>query len=207
MPASAVITGDIVNSTQLDEDSEKRLLQRLNDILKPHKFEFYRGDSFQVYLQDSRQALEIALKCRTAAIGLIQEAAEVVSDVRISIGIGEVASPVLALGSAKGTAFVLSGRALDDLEKTEGRLVIVTENPMANLALGILTDYINSIYRQLTAKQAEVLLELFNGETQQQVAEKLNRSKSTISQHVTAGRWEEIEKIIKQYINIVELLP
>src|SRR6185295_16281359 len=108
--------------------------------------------------------------------------------------------------TAKGEAFLLSGRALDSMSKTEGRLVIVTENKLANHALGVMSDYINSIYKQMTPKQAEVIFELLKGYSQQHVAEKLNRSKSTISQHVMAGRWDEIENILNKYQEIVQLI-
>ena len=107
---------------------------------------------------------------------------------------------------SKEEAFLLSGRALDAMEKTEGRLIIITENKMANHGLGVMSDYINSIYRQMTPKQAEVIFELLRGHSQLRVAEKLNRSKSTISQHVTAGRWDEIENILKKYEAIVQAI-
>jgi hypothetical protein len=202
----AVLTGDIVNSTLLDSQEEKKLLKMLQHILAEHKHEFFRGDSFQAYVKESTIALRIALQCRTAAIGLNPELAPAVSDVRISIGIGNVESPVRVLATAKGEAFLLSGRALDSMNKTEGRLVIVTENKLANLALGVMSDYINSIYKQMTPKQAEVIYELLKGFSQHHVADKLNRSKSTISQHVTAGRWEEIESILNKYQEIVKLI-
>ena len=202
----AVITGDIVNSTKLGEASERKLLEELHSILQPYQFEFYRGDSFQAYIKDSSEALSISLRCRTAAIGLTPEETPAISDVRISIGLGEVEGQVKTLGAAKGEAFLLSGRALDELEKTEGRLVITTENKLANLSFKIMSNYINSLYKQMTAKQAEVIIELLKGEAQQQVADKLNKSKSTISQHVTAGRWDEIEQVIKDYKNIIELI-
>jgi hypothetical protein len=202
----AVLTGDIVNSTKLSPHDEKKLLKLLQDILTDHKYEFFRGDSFQIYLKDSQPALRLALQCRTAAIGLDPEQSRAISDVRLSIGIGQVETPVRALALAKGEAFLLSGRALDSLEKTEGRLIITTENKMANYALAVMSDYINSIYRQMTPKQAEVIFELLKGHSQQHVAEKLNRSKSTISQHVTAGRWDEIESILKKYQDIVQLI-
>ena len=207
MTKHAVLTGDIVNSTKLGPEDEKLLLKKLHQILEPHTFEFYRGDSFQVYLGDHSAALETALLCRTAAIGINPEASPTISDVRISIGIGSVVHPVRDLSSAKGEAFLLSGRALDNLEKTQGRLVIsVEKNSLANLAFAGMANYINSIYRQMTAKQAEVILELLKGQTQQQVADKLKRSKSTISQHVTAGRWDEIEDILTNYKSIAALL-
>lgn len=202
----SVITGDIVNSTQLEASQEKKLLKLLQTILADHKHEFFRGDSFQAYIKDSTQALRISLLCRTAAIGLLPEQSPPISDVRLSIGIGPVESPVRSLATAKGDAFLMSGRALDAMEKTEGRLTIVTPNKMAGHALGVMADYINSIYRQMTPKQAEVIYELLKGFSQQHVAEKLNRSKSTISQHVTAGRWDEIENILNKFQNIVQLV-
>jgi hypothetical protein len=202
----AVLTGDIVNSTLLDPQQEKKLMKMLQTILVEHKHEFFRGDSFQAYVKESALALRIALQCRTAAIGLNPDQAPAISDVRVSIGIGNVDSPVRLLATAKGEAFLLSGRALDSMNKTEGRLIVVTENKLANHALGIMSDYINSIYKQMTPKQAEVIFELLKGYSQQHVADKLNRSKSTISQHVTAGRWEEIENILNKYKDIVQLI-
>lgn len=203
----SVITGDIVNSTGLPPADEKKLIKILQEILAGHKHEFFRGDSFQAYIKESDQALRIALLCRTAAIGLLPEQSPPLSDVRVSIGIGEVESPVRTLAIAKGEAFLMSGRALDSMEKTEGRLIIVTNDKMAALALNVMSDYINSIYHQMTPKQAEVIFELLKGSSQQHAADKLNRSKSTISQHVTAGRWDEIENILNRYQNILELLP
>jgi hypothetical protein len=202
----AVLTGDIVNSTLLDVTREKKLLKILQAILSEYKHEFFRGDSFQAYIKDGSDGLKTALQCRTAAIGLQPEHATVIPDVRISIGLGKVETPVRTLATAKGEAFLLSGRAFDSLQKTEGRLIITTENKLANLGLGVLSDYINSIYKQMTPKQAEVIIELLNGYTQQQVADKLNKSKSTISQHVTAGRWDEIENLLNKYKNIVQLI-
>lgn len=202
----SVITGDIVNSTQLEASQEKKLLRLLQTIFSDHKHEFFRGDSFQAYVKDSTQSLRLALLCRTAAIGLLPEQSPPVSDVRLSIGIGSVESPIRSLATAKGEAFLLSGRALDAMEKTEGRLTIVTADKMAGHALSVMSDYINSIYRQMTPKQAEVIFELLKGFSQQHVAEKLNRSKSTISQHVTAGRWDEIENILNKFQHIVQLV-
>ena len=202
----AVLTGDIVNSTLLEPSLEKKLLKLLQHILSDHKQEFFRGDSFQAYIKESPQALRIALQCRTAAIGLQPDQSPAVSDVRISIGIGQVESPIRTLATAKGEAFLLSGRALDAMDKTEGRLMIITENKLANYAFSVMSDYINSIYKQMTPKQAEVIFELLKGYSQLHVAEKLNRSKSTISQHVTAGRWDEIENILKKYQEIVQLI-
>jgi hypothetical protein len=202
----SVLTADLVNSTLLEPTREKQVLQSIKSILANHKSEFFRGDSFQVYLPKAEEALKVALLCRTSAIALQPDDSSVRSDVRISIGIGNVEGPVRELATAKGEAFLLSGRAFDNMQKSEGRLIISTEHKLGNTSFSVLSDYINSIYKQMTTKQAEVIFELLKGLSQQQVAEKLNRSKSTISQHVTAGKWDEIENLIDKYQQIVQLI-
>jgi hypothetical protein len=58
----------------------------------------------------------------------------------------------------------------------------------------------------MTGKQAEVIFQLLKGEMQQVVAKKLKKTKSTIHQRVTSGRWPEIEKLLQQYENIINQL-
>ena len=206
MAIRAVLTGDIVNSTRIGKANERKLLKSLQQVLAAHLFEFYRGDSLQVYLKEPRQALQMALLCRTAGMSITQDKIVAPSDVRVSIGIGQVNTSVKSLGNAKGEAFVLSGRAFDEKLHSDIRLVISTANPLANEGLQVLADYINAIFKVMTSKQAAVIFELLKGETQQQVAAKMKKSKSTINQRVSAGRWPEIEKLLKQYENIINQL-
>ncbi len=197
----AVLTGDIVNSTKLPPAKEKALVKLLEQELKSYKYEFYRGDSFQVLVKEAGDSLRIALLCRTAAIGITENNE---ADIKVSIGLGEVDDRIKTLGSAKGEAFIISGRAFDELEKTGSRLVISTANTMANLSLQVVADYVNSIYSRMTSKQAKVIFELLKGGLQQNVVKKLKKSKSTISQHANSGRWTEIEKILNQYELLVK---
>ena len=206
MAIRAVLTGDIVNSTRIGKANERKLLKSLQQVLAAHLFEFYRGDSLQVYLKEPRQALQMALLCRTAGMSITQDKIVAPSDVRVSIGIGQVNTSVKSLGNAKGEAFVLSGRAFDEKLHSDIRLVISTANPLANAGLEVIADYINAIFKVMTSKQAAVIFELLKGETQQQVAAKMKKSKSTINQRVSAGRWAEIEKLLKQYENIINQL-
>lgn len=199
----AVLTGDIVNSTKLSLVKEKALVKLLQQVLKPYKYEFYRGDSFQVLIKEAGNSLRIALLCRAAAIGITENNK---ADVKVSIGLGEVEDRIKTLGSAKGEAFIISGRAFDELEKMNSRLMISTADPMANLSLQIIADYINSIYSKMTSKQAKVIFELLKGGLQQDVVKRLKKSKSTISQHASSGRWPEIEKILNQYELLVKAI-
>jgi len=203
----AVITGDIVNSTQLDPATEKTLIKELGRILKPHIFEFYRGDSFQVYIKEPAKSLRIALMCRTLAISLTASEEDLsLSDVRISIGIGRVVLPIKISGTAKGEAFLLSGRLFDELQKTSQRLAIVATHPMANIGMEVIAEYTDAVYRGMTGKQADAILGLLQGETQQNVALRLNKSKSTVSQLVNAARWTEIERLLQKYEALINQL-
>ena len=206
MAVRAVLTGDIVNSTRLKKVTEKKLLKMLTAALAKYQFEFYRGDSFQVYVKNPVEALQTALLCRTAAMSVSKNETINLSDVRLSIGIGAVTMQVKTLGTAKGEAFILSGRAFDEMTGKDTRLVIATANSLANAGLQIIADYLNAVLKVMTGKQAEVIFELLQGKTQQEVAKLLKKSKSTVHQHVTAGRWSEIEKLLRQYENIINQL-
>jgi hypothetical protein len=204
---SAVLTGDIVNSTKLPTSQESWLLEVLDRFLEPHPHEFYRGDSFQAYIREPSEALEVALACRAVTIEITtKEEASVRGDIRIGIGIGEVAVPVSSLGSAKGEAFFLSGRELDELQQTERRLAITCSDKMANIGFEIMADYLDSIFLDLSGKQADVIVSLLRGLTQQQLAISSKKAKSTISGLATAGRWPEIERILQQYSQLIELI-
>jgi hypothetical protein len=207
----AVLTGDIVNSTKLFESHEEKLVNALTLFFKNYTHEFYRGDSFQVYVKQPKKALRLALVCRALAIGITgQEETEISGDVRIGIGIGEINNPVHKLGTAKGEAFLLSGRQLDalqiDLGGSDRRLAISCGDDKVNIGFQVMADYLDNIYKGMTGKQAAVIVELLSGTTQQQLTVTLNKSKSTISQLANAGRWPEIERLLHQYEELVKLI-
>ncbi len=143
---------------------------------------------------------------RAIAVSLSRDENTFSTDVRISIGLGQVSIPVRSLKTARGEAFILSGRRFDNISKTEQRLAIAVSNPLADEGMQVIADYINAIFDGMTGKQAEVILELLKGEMQKAVARKLKKTKSTIHQRMTAGRWPEIEKLLQRYENIINLL-
>ena len=202
----AILTGDIVNSSRLLPREQKLFLDRLNQAFGNHPHEYYRGDSFQVYIDDPRQALKVSLQCRATAISFAKDYEASPYDVRISIGVGTVNRPMKILLAATGEAFLLSGRNLDEISNTNIRLIIVTGNELANAGLAVLTDYINSIFEHMTPKQAEIISGLLAGNTQQSIAQQLSKSKSTVHQLTVSGRWQEIEKLLQRFENLINYL-
>jgi hypothetical protein len=207
MPIRAVVTADIVNSTRLKSGEGKNLLTAITKILTPLKYEFYRGDSFQVYVKNPQEALQWVLLCRAIAISI---SGTVPCDIRASIGLGTVIPPVRNLSTAKGEAFVLSGRAFDNMSQIDKRLFIAInttqEKKIYEIALDLMATYTDTIFKRMTAKQAAVITELLKGKTQQEIADQFKKSKSTISQLVNTAGWSEIESVMTKFENIIKLL-
>lgn len=207
----AILTGDVVNSTKLSLEEGTKLITVIGLFLAHNPYEFYRGDSFQAYIKKPDEALRIALACRCVAIGITENRKEdtaSIADVRLSIGIGEVPIPLRNLGMARGEAFLLSGRQFDLLQETDRRLAIRCndDKPIANIGFDVMTDYLDSVCRKMTPIQANLVVALLRGQTQQQYALTYQKSKSTVSQLASAGRWPEIEKVLGQYEKLIKLI-
>jgi hypothetical protein len=204
--AEAVITADIVHSTALDKKNRLRLFSRLNSLLSTHKHEFYRGDSFQVYLPEPQQALEIILQVRLAARRTENRSPEKAFDIRASLGIGRSDKPMRDLRTATGEVFILSGRAFDQLKETGKRLAIQAPDETLNLGFKILASYLDLLITQLTYKQSEVIFELLLDHSQLDVARQLKKSQATVSQHVQSARWPEINILREDYLRLIAKL-
>jgi hypothetical protein len=206
MGNAAVITADIANYTGLSTSDQQKLIGILSVLAKQHKLEFYRGDSFQVYLKHPQEALKLLLKMRTAAKGINQASMVPVSDIRASIGIGLVNIPVKTISTATGEAFILSGRSFDGMLKSDQQLVIQAGIPSISPALRLIASFVDYLLSQLTSKQAEVVFELLNNHTQIETARKLNKSQATINQHLQSAAWTEIEKLLDEYEQLTSQL-
>jgi len=206
MTLGAVITADIVNSTGLAKPEYKKLIKNLEVLLQPYQYEFFRGDSFQVFVKSPNEALRVLLQARTAAMKL-SESSTALSDIRASIGIGHVKTPVKSFQSAEGDVFILSGRAFDKMTKEE-RLSMVSDekNKAINVGLKLLSQFIDYLFHRLTFKQAVVVYELMLDRTQVDTAKRLKKSQATIHKHTQAAGWPEIEKLLTEYKELIALI-
>lgn len=210
MPIGAIITADIVNSTLLSAKQEKSLIDTLSAILKPYIYEFYRGDSFQVYVQYPEDALKVVLQLRLAAKKIPFKSHTSRCDVRASIGIANVgSSPIKHLKFTGTDAFIISGRAFDEMDM-DTRLVIEAFDrkidKKINPGLKVIAYFIDYIFKRLTIKQAMVVAELLSGKTQIDIAKKLKKTQPTINKQVQSSGWAEITKVIYEYQQLVNQL-
>jgi hypothetical protein len=206
MMKTAVITADIVNSTRIPKAEYKKLLKNLEAILQEYQHEFFRGDSFQVFIKSPEDALRVLLQTRTAAMKLSGTSMPV-ADIRASIGIGNIKLPVKSFQTASGDVFVLSGRAFDKMTKDERLTIDCDEkNKAVNLGLKLVAQFADYLFQRLTFKQAGVVNELLMNRTQVDVARRLKKSQATIHKHSQSAGWPEIEKLLADYKNLIALI-
>jgi hypothetical protein len=208
-PLEAVLTGDVVRSSRLPDAVFGDLALRVETMARAVEGAdfngFYRGnDAFQCRIPDARQGLRLALRMRAAAIGIGGNREGVpLTDLRMSIGVGPVAEGNPDEGRILGSAWVLSGRGLESLKRGERRLWLEGSDPKANIALEAVSRFVDHLLLKMTVKQAEVLGLLLEGLTQTEVASRLSKSQSTVSSHVQALGWREVEAALRLYAEAV----
>ena len=186
----AVITGDIVNSTK---GHPLVWLPRLKAALnrygsEPEAWEVYRGDSFQVNL-----AVDAALEAAFYLKACIKQ--EAGFDLRMGIGIGDLNYKSQRVSESNGSAFTRSGQAFEELGKD--LLALVTGDQQVDEPLRIMLSLASLTTDSWTPKTAEVIkLKLENPYWNQvQLAKKLGKSQSTISEGLSRGGFDQIMQL------------
>lgn len=185
----AVITGDIINS----QHSETQVwITRLKNLLEkwgsaPSTWEIYRGDEFQ-------------LKCNIddvfwhfLAIKSVIKSQENL-DVRIAIGIGEESFSSEKITESNGSAYVNSGRLLNDLKNNGHTVAIKTSDETVDRDLNILLKWAAKDFDSWTMANAEIVHEMIMNQdiTQEDLAKKFAISQSSVSQRLKRANYELI---------------
>lgn len=219
MDIFAVITGDIIKSSKIREEERRHLLYELKISLEKINeqfikastppFEIYRGDSFQIVLQQPQQALLIGFIIRAKLRSITaSEKKEAVNywDARISIGIGSVAYQAAKIVESDGEAFQLSGRGLDEMKKRNS-LSIRTVWPEINEEFEVACALSETIVDRWTVLQAKVIYSyLLENKTQQELAEEFDITQGAVSQRITtAGNIDAIKLFIQRYEKLINI--
>lgn len=192
----AIITGDIINSKQLEAKVWLKLLKKeLGKYGKtPSHWEIYRGDSFQLEI-GVKEALVVAISIKSA---LKQKTG---IDVRMGIGIGEKDYKSKKITESNGSAFVNSGECFEALKKN----TLAIKSPwqdfdeMINIMLDLALVNIDD-WTVKSAKIVKVALENLE-KSQKELSVLLNKSQSTISEGLKRASYDEMLKMINFYNN------
>ncbi len=189
----AIITGDIIGSRKSDATKWlKNLKLILNEKGKsPNNCEIFRGDMFQLEVKP-HEALQTAIEIKAS----IKRNKNL--DVRIAIGIGKQQFRTGRISESNGEAYTNSGICFEKLKKR--RLAIKTPwedfDKQWNLSLRLLSLTIDN----WTSTSAKIITEAIKHSDliQTELAKKLNRSQSTISESLNRAGYDEI-KILQFY--------
>lgn len=197
---TSILTGDIINSRNTNSNSWMPLLKEtLNSIGKtPKTWEIYRGDSFQIEIEQPENALFFAIKLK-AVLKQIKNL-----DVRIGIGIGKKNNDHNNITEGNGEAFIFSGKAFDSIVKKQN-LAIKTDDEQFNeimnssIALALLT------MDNWTTNSAEFAVKYLSNKstTQKMLAKELNISESSASERRKRAGLDEILRLEKIYRTMV----
>lgn len=208
----AVLTGDIVGSTKLEDIDHRQLLKVLkssfediNLIVSDFKlgsFEVYRGDSFQGVLKKPKAALKAVVAIR-AGLRKRSKPMNFSIDVRIGVGIGTIDYlPDNRTIEGDGEAFRLSGPALDEM-KVDQRLAFRTPWDHINDEINTECALLDAIINKWTPEQAEAVLLQLKGLTQQEAGEELGISQPAVRKRLKrAGGWA-IKQLCNRYEAII----
>lgn len=207
MKAQAVITGDIINFTQLNAANRKKLIDDTAVLLKrwikeKQNAEIFRGDSYQALFEDISEAITKSIQLICWFIKHSDEKNSVYLNTRISIGIGAISYRGKNVLNSDGEAFHLSGRNFDTMKEDEF-ITINTNNAHQNAGIKIILSFVNKYIANWTLAQAEVIFLLLEGKTQQEIATTLSLSQPSVNSRLKSAGWKEFEPAVKYIADLV----
>lgn len=210
----AVISSDIINSSQFDEQAFLNTMHVLEEPAgtyltnKGEPVLSSRGDSFQLMTVDIQHSFMKAIYLKSffkkQQIGLKDEKEKAPIDIRISLAVGLAKEIPDHIGKSMEEPFVLSGRALDQMKKKKQSFIISTSHEEYNKEFELICSFLDHLFNGWTLAQAEVIYYLVQGYKQKEIAGMLNLSQPSVSNRIQLANWNLIEKTNRRFLEIVE---
>ena len=220
----AVLTGDVIGSSELPWGEQERLVETLHDAfgrvrtaLDRHfgyeeeepietAFDVFRGDSWQLYVSEPSAALHAALAFR-AWFRAVSTA-----DTRMALAVGPVHTlDRNRVSHSQGPAFVDSGHRLDDLKRRtfECVLWVSNEDSSRQRLLDVIASAAGAFAADWTRSQAQAVALMLTLEPdsrgypqQKDVAAAWHPEavrQQTVSGHLGKAHWDELSYYLEVY--------
>jgi hypothetical protein len=195
---TSIITGDIINSRSLKDQQIwlNPLKQLFNQYGKtPKTWEIFRGDSFQIEIDQPADSLRCAIKIK-ACIKTIKDL-----DVRMAIGIGEKAHAARKVSESNGEAFIYSGETFETLKKIKKNMAVKTPWRALNEELNIMINLGAIAMDKWPPVAAELVLQTLMHESlsQKELSEVISKPQSSISEGQKRAHFNEIMELEAYY--------
>jgi len=222
----ATISADIISYTSLNETEKRNLedaIRQLITILEERykKDNFYgrliQGDYIEFALSKPNYALRIALLLKTFIKSLSLEVNKKDKTrlkhfsehgIRLAIAIAPLETYKPEKGIIDGEAIYLSGRTIKKYSTANKQKVVIkntmyfcSSNKTIQSEFDVILSLLDTIVTRFSPKQSEVIFNKLLGYSEKEIASKLDKYQSTISQHSTAAGWLSIEKTVNYFEN------
>ena len=198
---TSILTGDIINSRKKDDNFWLKTLKETLGTFgeSPKYWQVYRGDSFQLEIENCENSFYAALKLKSQL-----KATENI-DVRIGIGIGKKEFNVDSITESNGEAFINSGYAFDTYLKKQ-TIAIKTPWQEIDEELNIAFDLALLTMDSWTQNSAEVFKLSLESEniTQNEIASILGITQGRVSERQKRSGFDPIMKLEKRFRKLIQ---
>jgi hypothetical protein len=197
---TSILTGDIINSRNTASNEWLPILKMAFNTIgeTPKTWEIYRGDSFQVEVNNIENALIIAIELKT----VLKKFKNL--DVRIAIGIGNKNDNYNNITEASGEAFINSGNAFDTMLKKQN---LAIKSPWSDINKIFNTSFAlaSLIMDNWTINSAVFVMKYIKNPNaaQKVIAKELNISESSASERRKRAGLSEILQLEKLYRELI----
>ena len=198
-----VITGDIINSSAIQIEYRDFLLKSIQkiaeelNVIEPLKIEFFRGDSFQMVINNPENAMQIAILLRAGLKSHTPKGCEKPWDARLSLGVGTISYHADNVVLSDGEAFQYSGR----------ELIVKTRWSDVNDELLVSTAFADDVISSWSVSQSQAAYHaLLCNTAQKDIAKKLHKSAQNISKLLSAAKVNLVQMYLDRYHNLISNL-
>ena len=215
----ATISADIVSSTSLSVEelallqSEIRLfLERLSEKSQGKNWgRLFKGDSVEIFMYDPHEALRVALLLKTLVKKTFSWGKETNAKrelfrkygIRLAIGIGEMRTADRKQDILDGEAIYNSGRLLEKASKekqsTKRSMFFACPNSLLNESVDVMVGLLDTLLRNATSRQNEILYYRLCGRNEKEIAAILNIKQSAVNQRSNSAGWKAVESALNYF--------
>lgn len=202
---TSVITGDIINSRS--NATAQEFLTPVREVLSSfgkegRDWDIFRGDSFQVEIQNAEDAFWKAVYIKAAL------KSQKNLDARMAIGIGDKSYDNANISESSGTAFYRSGSSFEKLKKEKTNLLIKTAEPEIDQEINTYFQLALLPMDLWTTNSAELVKTLIENPelTQTEIGKKIGIKQNTVSERRKRAAWDQLKNFDSVFRKKIEQL-
>lgn len=193
---TSVITGDIIGSRQ---QKSEHWVENLKKILAPFgktpsQWEIYRGDEFQIEINNPEDAL-------LAAILVKAHLRTIKSDARMSIGFGDKTHNAERISESNGSAFINSGELFETLKKQKVNLALRTGDLDFDEKLNLMLQLALTFMDSWLVQSAEFVAAAIENPTlsQEELGQKLGINQAAVSRRQKRAQFDLVMNLDRYF--------